>query len=165
MKNAVNAVLMATTLLSAILLPGCAGYYPQTREEAIAHPGTKQWSFTVPRKLDDVVASVNKQAAACVNQTHSQGIGTRSIQRSVQIMTIKKVSASKAELDYRQLSNTAVGQPEGGIFMFNANFESQGPKSTVVTFYNGNGPLRKAMQEWVKGNDNACHGYGGRNRA
>lgn len=115
----------------------------------------------MPRKLDDVVASVNKQAAACVNGTHSQGIGTRSIQRSVQTMTIKKVSASRAELDYRQLFNTVIGQPEGGIFMFNANFESQGPKSTAVTFYNGNGPLRKAMEEWVKGNDNACHGYGG----
>lgn len=155
---------MTTTLLSAILLPGCAGYYPQTREEAIAHPGTKQWSFTVPRKLDDVVASLNKQAVACVNEKYSQtrsGVGMLSVSRSVQTMTIKKVSATRAELDYRQLSNTVIGQPEGGLFLFNANFESRGPKSTVATLYNGNEPLRKALEEWVKGNDKSCHGYGG----
>jgi hypothetical protein len=53
-------------------LPHLSNYYSHTREDVIAHPRTKQWSFTVPRKLDDVVASLNKQAAACVNKQYSQ---------------------------------------------------------------------------------------------
>ena len=164
MENTVNGALMTATLLYAVLLSGCATYYAHTREDIIAHPRTKQLSFTVPRKLDDVVSSLNKQALACVNKEYSQtrsGVGMLSVSRGVQIMTIKKVSASKAELDYRQLSNNVIGQPEGGILMFAANFESRGPKSTVATFYNGNEPLKKALQEWGKGNDNSCHGYGG----
>jgi hypothetical protein len=160
MKKTVNTALITTTLL-AILLPGCANYYAHTREDVIAHPRTKQWSLTVPRKLDDVVSSLNKQAVACVNKQYSQTRSGMSVSRSVQIMTIKKVSASKAELDYRQLSNNVIGQPKDGILIFTANFESRGPKSTVATLYNGNEPLRKALQEWIKGNDNSCHGYGG----
>ena len=77
-------------------------------------------------------------------------------------MTVRKTSAGQGELTYRQSSNDTIGQPEGGFFMFAADLEAQGAKSTQVTFYHGllQTTLINAVKEWSKGNSDSCHGYG-----
>ncbi len=56
-------------------------------------------------------------------------------------------------------------QPKGGFYVFAADLDARGPKSTNVTLYHSpymQGELINALTEWSKGNDQACHGYGGR---
>ncbi len=158
-------LLMATAAVSAAMLSSCSMDFPKTRAEFTGHPRIQKDTYTLTRSLDAVVASLDKQAKSCINgesvQTRSGGAGV-STSRSAYLMTVKKTSASRGELTYRQASNDMLGQPEGGFFMLAADLQAQGPRSTQVTLYHGSmqQTLINAVKEWSKGNDNACHGYG-----
>ncbi len=157
--------IFAVVAISVTSLTGCS--IPQTRAEYKSNSYTKQQSFSVARKLDVVVASLNKQAQACVNSLNSQtrsGVGSISTSTSMNMMTTTKTSANRAELTYRQKDNTMIGVPEDGLFLFVADLNAQGADSTKVTFYSygTSDSLVNAVREWAKGNDNSCHGYGGK---
>jgi hypothetical protein len=160
-----NPIVIAA--VSAVMLSSCSMDFPKTRAEFTDHPQIQKDTYTVPRNLDAVVASLDKQAKRCVNgetvETRMGG-GGLSTSRDLYMMTLAKTSPSRAELTYRQASNNMAFQPEGGFFRLAANLEAQGGKSTKVTIYHG--PLQKtlinAVKEWSKGNDHSCHGYGGR---
>lgn len=150
-------------LLLLTLLPAC-GSMPQTRAEFTGHPDITKQTYAVARKLDAVVASLDKQAKSCINgstRTRS-GVGGNSVQNTAQYMTVAKTSATRAELTYRLRDNVTVGQPQGGFFQFAADLRAQGAQSTEVTIYHGiwSETLINAVKEWSKGNDNSCHGYG-----
>jgi len=154
----------ATTALCA-----CAGMWeaPKSRAEFIAHPQIQKQVYTVPRSLDGVVASLDKQANKCVNGEtvqHRMGGGGLSTSRDVYMMNIAKTSPSRAELTYRQASNNMLFQPEGGFFRLAADLEAQGGKATKVALYHGpsSSTLVNAVTEWSKGNTDSCHGYGGK---
>jgi hypothetical protein len=158
---------IAIAAFSAVVLSSCAMDFPQTRAEFTDHPKVHKQTYTVPRKLDAVVASLDKQANRCVNGEtiqHRMAGSMVSGSRDAYLMTVEKTSPSRAELTYRQASSNMAFQPKGGFFMLAANLEAQGAKSTKVTLYHG--PLQKtlinAVTEWSKGNDQACHGYGGK---
>jgi hypothetical protein len=141
--------------------------YPQTRAEFTGHPKIHKQAYTVPRGLDAVVASLQKQADHCVNGETTQtrlGGGMVSTSRDAYLMTIDKVSKNRGQLTYRQASNNMLFQPKGGFFMFAADLEAQGAKSTKITLYHGimQDTLINAVKEWSKGNTGACHGYGGK---
>jgi hypothetical protein len=160
--------LIATAAVSVAVLSACSMNFPKTRAEFTSHPDIQKDVYVVPRNLDAVVASLDKQANYCVNresvQTRMSGAQV-STSRDVYLMTVAKTSSTRAELTYRQGSNNTIGQPEGGFFRFAADLEAQGAKSTKVTLYHGSfrqGTLVNAVKEWSKGNTNSCQGYGGK---
>ncbi|SRR6266705_789356 len=157
--------LIAATAVSAAMLSAC-GDIPQSRAEYTNHPSVVKETYTVPRSLDAVVGSLDKQANACINGMSSQtsvgGGGAVSTSRDAYLMTIEKTAAGRAELTYRQASNNMVGQPKGGFYTFAADLQAKGPRSTQVTLYHASHFLDKltnAVKEWSKGNDASCHGY------
>lgn len=158
---------MAAAAATASMLSSCSMEFPQTRAEFTGHPKMHKQTYSVPRGLDAVVASLQKQADHCVNGVTTQtrvGAGMVSTSRDAYLMTIDKVSKNRGELTYRQASNNTLFQPKGGFFMFAADLEAQGAKSTKVTLYHGSmqETLINAVKEWSKGNTGACHGYGGK---
>ena len=157
--------LIATAAISAAMLSSCSMNFPKTRAEFTGHPDIKKAIYMVPRNLDAVVASLDKQAKSCIVSESVEtrmGGGGLSTSRTRYNMTVRKTSASRGELTYRQSSNDTIGQPEGGFSMFAADLEVQGAKSTKVTFYHGplQSTLINAVKEWSKGNADSCHGYG-----
>ena len=110
----------------------------------------------MPRNLNTVVTSLDKQAKHCVNGVSVEtrmGEGGLSTSRDVYLMTVAKTSPSKAELTYRLGSSNMAFQPEGGFFRFAADLEAQGAKSTKVTLYHGSlqNALINAIKEWSTG--------------
>lgn len=156
--------LLAVVAIPLVWLTGCA---PQTRAAYIGDTYTKKETFTVPRKLDAVVASLNKQAKTCVNKEGDQmqmlggHMGVVHIERN---LTVTKPSTSRAELTYRVIDSSLGGVPPDGQFMFAADMKVQGSGSTQVTFYNRytSDTVTNAIREWIKGNDSACLGFGGK---
>jgi len=146
----------------AIALTGCYSM-PKNRSEFIHHENIQKTVFTVPRNMDAVIAGVNKRADTCINTGYTQSGTISSMSRTIQIMSIKKVSPRKAELDYVQRSNNVVGEPEGGMFMIAADFEANGARSTKVILYHGSfqETLLGAVRKWIEGDVSSCHGYGG----
>ncbi len=158
-------VLIATAAVSAAMLSSCSMNVPKTRAEFTGHPDIQKRSYTVPRNLDAVVASLDKQAKHCVNGESVEtrmGGGGLSTSRDVYVMTVAKTSPRRAELTYRFGSSSMAFQPEGGFFRFAADLEAQGAKATKVTLYHGpfSGTLISAVTEWTKGNTDSCQGYG-----
>lgn len=159
---------IAIAAVSAAVLASCTMEYPKTRGEFTGNSKIAKTAYTVPRSLDAVVASLGKQAERCVNKEiveHRMSGASLSTSRDVYMMTVEKKSARRGELTYRQASNNMAFQPKGGFFMFAADLEAQGAKSTKVTLYHSpymQGTLINAVTEWSKGNDQACHGYGGK---
>ena len=159
---------VAVGATAAAMLSSCALEYPKTRAEFTGHPKIHRQSYTVPRGLNAVVASLQKQADHCVNgettQTTVGGGGMVSTSRDAYLMTVEKVSPKRGELTYRQASNNMAFQPKGGFFMLAADLEAQGARSTKITLYHGimQGTLINAVKEWSRGNTGACHGYGGK---
>jgi hypothetical protein len=158
--------LIASAAACVAILSSCSMDYPKTRGEFTDHPKISRQTYTVSRSLDAVAASLDKQANRCVNGTITQnrvsGAGV-STSRDAYLMSVEKISAKRAELTYRQASNNMAFQPKGGFFMFAADLEAQGAKSTKVTLYHSpylQGTLINAVTEWSKGNDSSCHGYG-----
>lgn len=145
-----------------IMLSGCGALnYPQSRNEFTHNPDIEKKHFVVHRNLNAVVASLDKQSKACINRTVRSG-SVSSMSVDGYYMVIKRVSASKAELTYRNVSNNGIGQPEGGYYLFAADMHAAG-SSTSVTFYHGpmEDKLMDAVEAWAKGDVNSCHGYGG----
>src|SRR5258705_2876231 len=136
----VKTLLAGTAVASTVVLASCSLNYPKTRAEFTGHPDIHKQTYTAPRKLDAVVASLDRQAKSCVNgesvQTRMSG-SMVTTSRDVYLMTVAKTSSSRGELTYRQGSNNTIGQPDGGMFMFAADLEAQGAKSTKVTLYHG----------------------------
>ena len=157
--------LIAAAAVSAAALSSCSLNYPKTRAEFTGHPDIQKETYTVSRNLDAVVASLDKQAKTCVNgesvQTRMSG-SMVTTSRDMYLMTVAKTSSSRGELTYRQGSNNTIGEPDGGMFMFAADLEAQGAKSTKLTLYHGymQGTLINAIKEWSKGNTDTCQGYG-----
>jgi hypothetical protein len=58
---------MAAAAATASMLSSCSMEFPQTRAEFTGHPKIHKQTYTVPRGLDAVVASLQKQADHCVN--------------------------------------------------------------------------------------------------
>jgi hypothetical protein len=161
---------MKTTLVAAavsvLTLSACADLLsmPQTREEFARHPKVKHQSYTVPRNLDAVVASLNK-ARRCVDAEYSQtrmgGGGMVSTSRDLFSVKVGKTSATRGELTYRWVMSNGIMQPKGGYFVLTADLQAQGPNATKVTLHHGDGrdSLINALKEWSKGKDDSCHGY------
>ena len=159
---------IAVAATATAMLSSCAMDFPQTRAEFTGHPKIRKQTYTVPRGLDAVIASLQKQADHCVNgettQTRVGGGGMVSTSRDAYLMTVDKVSQKRGELTYRQASSNMAFQPKGGFFQLAADMEAQGAKSTKITLYHGpmQDTLINAVKEWSKGNTGACHGYGGK---
>ena len=51
---------------SAAMLSSCSMNFPKTRAGFTGHPQIQKQSYTVPRNLDAVVASLDKQAKSCI---------------------------------------------------------------------------------------------------
>ena len=160
-----KAILLATVVVSATMLSSCSMHYPQTRAEFTGHPDIQKQTYTVPRNLDAVVASLDKQAQQCINgtstTTRTGGGGMVSTSRDAYFMSVEKTKPGRAELTYRVGGSNMAFQPEGGFFRFAADLEAQGPKATKVTLYHGglSSSLINAVTEWSKGNTNSCQGY------
>jgi hypothetical protein len=124
MKN----VLIATIATSAAMLSSCSMDFPKTRAEFTEHPRIQKETYTVPRKLDAVITSLDKQARSCIISESVEtrmGGGGLSTSRTRYNMTVRKTSASRGELTYRQSSNDTIGQPEGGFFMLAADLQAR----------------------------------------
>src|SRR5918999_5741308 len=124
-----KAKLIVLAAASAGMLTSCSMDFPQTRADYTAHPKISKTTYTVPRTVDAVVASLDKQANRCVNgetiQHRASGAGL-STSRDAYLMTVDKISAKRGELTYRQASNNTLFQPKGGFFVFAADLEAQG---------------------------------------
>ncbi len=157
MRRVTGLVLLAAAFVQA----GCS-MIPQSRAEYTSNSSNKQRTFTVPRSLDAVIASLDNRIQVCVNKIHRSGTIV-SPMVSAQYMEIKRVSAGKAELTYRQRTNNGLFEPEGGYFMFAADLDAVGRQSTKVVFYPdySQEKLMNALKEWASGNHAKCHGYGG----
>src|SRR4051812_10854646 len=103
-----NKALLAAGTACMSMLSACGGM-PQTRAEFTNHPQIVKETYTVPRSLDAVVGSLDKQANACINgmtgQTSVGGGGAVTTSRDAYLMTIDKTAGGRAELTYRQASN------------------------------------------------------------
>jgi hypothetical protein len=151
---------------AALILTSCASVLniPQTRDEFVRHPQVQNQTYTVPRPLDAVVASLDR-AKRCTDdesaQTRTGGGGMVSTSRDLYYMTIGKTAPNRAEMAYRWASNTMAGQPKGGYLLLLADLEAQGAKATKVTLYHsaGRDSQVSALKEWSRGQDQACHGF------
>ena len=159
-----TALIAATALASAALLASCSMKIPQTRAEFTGHPDIRKDTYTVPRPLDAVAASLDRQGKRCINE-EVRTTGGRIIGAShdVYYLTVEKTSPSRAEMSYRWMTNNTMGMPKGGFYRLAADLEAQG-KSTKITIYHGpmQGDFINAIKEWTKGNTDACHGAGGK---
>jgi hypothetical protein len=162
-----SVTIAAFVAVSAAMLASCAAMKPpQTRAEFVGNPYIKKQSYTVPRNLEAVVASLEKRANECVNKESvtqtSASVASRS--KSAYMMTVGKVSPKHGELTYRIWNSNMAFQPEGGLFHFAADLEAQGPKTTQITLYHGpmQSELINAVTQWSMGNTESCHGYGGK---
>lgn len=161
MKTTLTAVAAA---VSAALLAACAMNIPQTRAEFTAHPQILKDTYTVPRALDAVAASLDQQAKRCINEeVRTTGGRIVGASHDVYYLTVEKTSPRRAEMSYRWMTNNTVGMPKGGFYRLAADLEGQG-KSTKVTIYHGGSQdsFIKAIKEWTRGNTDACHGAGGK---
>jgi hypothetical protein len=156
---------IAIVAISATMLCSCAALdIPQTREEFVRHPKVKKESYTVPRNVEAVVASLNK-AKRCVDAEYSQtrmgGSGMVSTSRDLYYVTVGKTSRGHAELSFRWAMSNGIMQPKGGYLILIGDLDAQGPTATKVTLHHGGGrePLINALKEWSKGKDDSCHGY------
>lgn len=163
---------MKTTLITvtaaayAALLAACSMNMniPQTRGEFTAHPDIRKDTYTVPRPLDAVAASLDRQAKRCINEeVRTTGGRIVGASHDAYYLTVEKTSPSRAEMSYRWMTNNTVGMPKGGFYRLAADLEGQG-KSTKITIYHGamQDSFIKAIKEWTKGNTEACHGAGGK---
>jgi hypothetical protein len=151
------------------MLSSCAGMldFPQTREEFVRHPQIKKESYTVPRNLEAVVASLDK-AKRCVDvessETRMGAGGTVSTSRDLHYMTVGKISRARAELTYRWAMSNGMMQPKGGYLVLIGDLEANGSNTTKVTLHHGGGrdPLINALKEWSRGKDQSCHGWNGK---
>lgn len=164
MKKVCVAMLAVASMLT---LSSCAMNVPQTRAEFTSHPQINKKTYTVSRSVDAVVVSLNKQAERCVNREYVQtraGGGGVSTSRDVYLMTVKKISANRAELTYRLGSNNMAFQPQGGFFRLAADIEARSGSATKITLYHGpwSETLINAVTKWSKGDTTSCHGYGGK---
>lgn len=155
-----------SAVMGAVVLTGC-GATPKSRAEFKDFNNDRQVAFTVPRNLDTVVATVNRQASTCVNGVRTQNRMSGSMlstSREASEIVVTKVSATKAELDYRVRSNNTLFEPEGGQWMLVADYEARGPKSTAVTIYHYpmSDTKANAVRKWSEGDVSACHGFGGK---
>jgi hypothetical protein len=155
------------SLVSGGMLSSCAAFTPpQSRAEFIGNQYVKKETYTVPRSLDAVVASVEKRADLCVNKTQvsqtSASVASRST--SAYNMYVEKVSPKRAELTYQIHDSNMAMQPKGGLYRFAADFEAKGSRTTQVTLYHApmSDEIVKAVSEWTKGHTESCHGYGGK---
>jgi hypothetical protein len=160
-----KAKLIAIAAVSAVMLSSCGTFdIPQTREEFVRHPKMKKESYTVPRNVDAVVASLDR-AKRCVDDEHSQtrtgGGGMVSTSRDLYYMTVGKTSRGHAELSFRWAMSNGIMQPKGGYLMLIGDLDAQGPNATKVTLHHGGATdaLINALKEWSKGKDQSCHGY------
>lgn len=76
-------------------------------------------------------------------------------------LTIKKVSATSAELDFQERSNNTVGEPKGGFYLFSADMVAKGRQSTAITIsHTGyHQDIVAATRKWMEGDVSSCHGY------
>ena len=162
-----SVTIAALFAVAAAMLASCAAMKPpQTRAEFVSHPQITKETYTVPRNLDAVIASLQKRAHDCVNKETvtqtSASVASRS--KSAYHMTVDKVSPKRAELTYQIWDSNMAMQPEGGLYRLAADIEAKGAKATELTLYHGpmSGTLVTAVTEWSKGNTDSCHGYGGR---
>ena len=152
--------ILAVSVCTVVLI-GCTG--PKAREEFINQPSFEKQIVIIPRTLDAVVASMSKQLKACgmSGQSQRRSMGTSVI--DTKIMTIKKVSPTKAECEYRYNTSGALGEPKGRMYLYAIDFEAKDTHSTKATFYNYGDymkDLRNALRKWAEGDVNSCHGYG-----
>jgi hypothetical protein len=156
--------LIAAAAAASVALLAACGSTPQNRREYTKHPGVSKETYTVPRPLDAVIASFNKQAKACVNGESGHMAGKIvAASRTAREMTVKKTSANQAELTMRMASNNMIGMPEGGYYVYAGDLKAQGANTQVTLYHGGSSQedLTKAVKEWSKGNDKSCHGIGG----
>lgn len=153
--------------ISAVMLSSCADMmksFPQTTAEFKTAPKIQKLTYTVPRSLSAVVASLEK-ARKCVSdeavETKMGGGGMVSTSRDLRYMTLERPLAGPRGAHRWAMSN-GLFQPKGGYFRLVGDLEAQGPTTTKVTLHHG-GPdeLINALKEWSRGRDQSCHGYDG----
>ena len=160
-------------LSAAVVVAGCAGNNPQTREEFVKTrrdgvPFNMTDSHVANRRFEDVVSTLRKKSEECLNvdvtMTRTQG-GIKAMNATDEYRTqVKLVGPNMAELttQFHMAKGQIVTQkvPEGGFYTRAVDIERISARTTKLTYY---GPSLESgkkvwgtIKEWSDGKNSPC---------